>query len=220
MTGDWTAFWHRMANLRWSATDQHVLEVVGDLLGWGPGRTLLELGAGRGWHSRVLNMTGRCGDLTLCDTAPEAQTVGHRSVPNAYIQSHPTGQHDVVWSFGLVEHFDPADAKARQDIIDRHFAHSGDWVVIVVPAATWTRRMFRPRGEVPDQWGYTVEELQMRMLGGAYRHWGWPYSIEMATFAPLFGIRHIPDAFYWPLTRLFGWLLPKNLLVGVARRYA
>jgi hypothetical protein len=57
----WTPFWSRMANLRWTASDQHVLEVVGDALGWGPERSLLEIGAGRGQHSVRLQRAERIG---------------------------------------------------------------------------------------------------------------------------------------------------------------
>ena len=60
------------------------------------------------------------------------------------------------------------------------------------------------------------------MATAAAREWGsWtPSSLvhtDVHSFAPLFGLRHIPDAAYPTLDRLCGWL-PGNLILGVARK--
>ena len=47
MSTDWSSYWQDVVNLRWTDVDQVVLEKVANTLGWGPERTLLELGAGR-----------------------------------------------------------------------------------------------------------------------------------------------------------------------------
>ena len=195
-----------MANLRWGALDQHILEVVGDALGWGPDRTLCELGGGPGLHSLKLKATGRCGETTIVDPCPEARVLAGRFSHRTLVEQ-PDELFDVVWSSGLVEHF---FGPARQAIVDGHFRLASGTVVLVVPAATWTRELFPPRAEVPDSTLYTATELYKRMTRP-----GW--TVEVSGFAPLFGIRHIPDAFYPVVDRMVGWALPDNLLLGVAR---
>ena len=54
MSTEWSSYWHDVRNLRWTVIDQEVLERVANALGWGPERTLLEIGAGRGIHSKQL----------------------------------------------------------------------------------------------------------------------------------------------------------------------
>lgn len=75
--------------------------------------------------------------------------------------------------------------------------------------------------DVPAQVEFTPVELERRMVdavacvkGGAARGW----RVHVVAFAPLFGLRHIPDVVYDILTALTRRLLPGNLLMGVARR--
>ena len=75
--GNWDAYWQDARNLHWGELDKHVLRVVADAMGWGPDRSLIELGGGRGQHSRNLYLWGRCGYVTLLDpstTAGEARS--------------------------------------------------------------------------------------------------------------------------------------------------
>ena len=211
---DWSGFWQKMTNLRWSACDQHVLEVVGDTLGWGPERTLLEIGCGRGMHSHQLHQAGRCGRIDLVDEADEARRLACR-LPFARdyeggwaTDALPTHTYDIVWSSGVVEHY---FGDERQDIIEDHFRLADEWVVLVVPRQTWTRWLFPPRADVPLCRLYSKDELHKRMARP-----GW--DVTVTTFAPLFGLRHIPDAFYPVLTKLLGLFLPDNLLIGIARK--
>ena len=204
---EWSEYWRNMKNLRWSALDQHILEVVGNAMGWGPDRSLLELGGGRGLHSTKLDATCRCGDTTIMDPCIEARLLASR-LGHATWAFLPNRRFDIVWSYGLVEHFPDL---ARQDLVDHHFRLAREQVVIVVPAATWTRGLSPPRAGTPQQWNYSRRQLLREMA-----HPGWTVSIT--SFAPLFGIRHIPDAFYPVVDKLVGWALPGNLLLGVARK--
>ena len=212
---DWSEYWRSMKNLQWSALDQHVLEVVGNAMGWGPDRSLLEIGAGRAAHSTALWRAGRCGDFDVVEPSPAAQTLMARippfstCSPMCYNNADEIGvQYDIVWSYGLIEHFPDIEA---QDIVDHHFRLAREQVVIVVPAATWTRRLSPPRADVPWQRNYTKRALRRKMA-----HPGW--AITITSFAPLFGLRHIPDAFYPVVDSLTGWALPGNLLLGVAEK--
>jgi len=199
----WSGFYHEAKNHRWSAVDQHVLEVVAEAMGWGPERTLFEIGGGRGLHSRKLWQMGRCGKAMVYDTSAESRLIAERHGMPAKTKLAAA---DIIWSYGVCEHFDGLE---RQAIIDRHFEYARELVVIVVPAKTWT--MARPRLGVPWRREFTSRELGLRM---AYP--GWIVTVD--SFAPLFTVRHIPDTFYAPLTTLLRRIVPGNLLIGVARR--
>jgi hypothetical protein len=214
---EWSGYWQDVRNLRWSVVDQQVFERVADLLGWGPDRRLLEIGAGRGLHSKLLYETMRCGRPDLYEVCPEACRYMERAGLSPVCDEARLGRdYDVVWSYGLPEHFeDPA----RQDIIDRHFELSRDWVILVVPSAAWLRRLAGRRDRVAAR-DFTKKELERRLEQGARRHWGGAADSGVAACCPLFGIRHIPEAFYVFLERLIGWALPGGLLIGWARRDA
>lgn len=211
--GDWCDYWQDMRNLRWGALDRHLLEVVGDAMGWGPHRELLELGGGRGWHSRSLYLTGRCGSMCVADRSPEARMLARRA--GCETTGEPGQEADVVWSSGLIEHF---SGHARQGIVDDHFRLAREQVVIVVPAANLQRRLSPPRPETPWAKLYTEEELWDRMVEAALNVWGTEADLTLQSFAPLFGVRHIPDALYPTLSRLVRPFLNGGLIIGTARK--
>jgi hypothetical protein len=125
-------------------------------------------------------------------------------------------QYDIVWSNGLIEHF---EGEERQRIVDRHFRLSRDWVLFVVPRKNWQRRIFRPRKGVPHQREYTEAELEERMRIASREVWGRePSVLRIRSFCPLFAVRHIPDAWYPVMDKLVGWALPDGLLIGWARK--
>jgi hypothetical protein len=137
MSSVWSSYWRDIRNLRWTDVDQVVLEKVANTLGWGPERSLLELGAGRGLHSRLLYETMRCDRPDLYEVSPEMLSYMERQGLNAVGDDEKLRRsYDVVWSYGVPEHFeDPM----RQDIIDRHFELSNEWVLVVIPRSTWLR---------------------------------------------------------------------------------
>jgi len=216
MTDLWAGFWHKAENHRWSAVDEHVLHEVARAMGWGPERWLLELGGGRGEHSKRLAEMGRCvAPPIIYDTSKDANLLAERrgceAVPAMAIPGHCA----VVWSYGLVEHFDADD---RERMVRNHFVLATEMVVIVVPARTWTRKLSPPRPEVPWQRELTAGELLAEMTLAAVQD-GRSWRVEKPrAFAPLFGLRHIPDAVYEVLTPFAERVLPGNLLIGVARR--
>lgn len=218
MASVWSSYWRDVRNLRWTDVDQVVLEKVANTLGWGPERSLLELGAGRGTHSRFLYETMRCDRPDLYEVSPEMLLYMERQGLSAIgDESKLRERYDIVWSYGVPEHFeDPM----RQEIIDRHFELSGEWVLMVIPRSTWLRRMLGRRDRIPAR-DFTDTELAERMKRGAERHWpdaccGVEYQVE--SFCPLFGVRHIPAGWYNLVDRLLGWALPGGLLLGRARR--
>jgi hypothetical protein len=217
MSTEWSSFWLDVHNLRWAAVDQVILERVANVLGWGPDRTLLELGAGRGLHSKLLHETMRSGPPHTYDPCPEAfeymRRAGLHAIKDEAELAH---EYDIVWSNGLIEHF---EGEERQEVVDRHLRLSRDWVLFVVPRANWQRKIFRPREGVPHQTEYTEAELRERMLAAARSVWGCePPAVSVRSFCPLFGVRHIPDAWYPVIDRLLGWALPDGLLIGWMRK--
>jgi hypothetical protein len=217
MSTEWSSFWLDVHNLTWAAVDQVILEKVANTLGWGPHRSLLELGAGRGLHSRLLYETMRAAAPIVYDPCPEAYEYMRRAGLNAIRSDEELGgDYDIVWSNGLIEHF---EGDERQRIVDRHFGLSRDWVLFVVPRRNWQRKVFRPRKGVPHQIEYTEAELEERMRTAAREVWGRePSVISVRSFCPLFAVRHIPDAWYPVIDKLVGWALPGGLLIGWARK--
>lgn len=220
MSSGWSPYWRDVGNLRWTDVDQVVLERVANTLGWGPERSLLELGAGRGLHSRLLYEAMRCDRPDLYEVNAEMLLYMKRQGLNAIGDEENLRQrYDVVWSYGVPEHFeDPM----RQEIIDRHFELADAWVLLVIPRSTWLRRAMGRSDRVPAR-DFTGAELRKRLEDGAARHWSSdPRSVEyhVESFCPLFGVRHIPAGWYNLIDRLVGWALPGGLLLGYARRAA
>jgi hypothetical protein len=214
---EWSEYWQDIGNLRWTAVDQAVLEKVARVLGWGPDRSLLELGAGRGLHSKLLYEGLRCSRPDLYEVNPEMLLYMKRQGLNAIgddAQLRPP--YDIVWSYGVPEHYeDPV----RQEIVDRHFELSRDWVLLVIPRSTWARRAFARHDRVPAR-DFVDAEFRERLERGARRHWPNAAATEfnVESFCPLFGIPHIPEPFYPAVEKLLGWTLPGGLLLGWGRR--
>ncbi len=217
MSTEWSSFWLDVRNLHWGAVDEVILERIANALGWGPERSLLEFGAGRGLHSKRLYETMRCADPDVHDPCRESHEFMKRAGLNAIMEDAGLkAEYDIVWSNGLVEHF---EGDERQTIVAKHFRFSGDWVLLIIPRKNWQRRLFRPRKGVPHQTEYTNEELEERMRNAAVEAWGQPpATLVVDSFCPFFAVRHIPDAWYPVLDKLLGWALPDGLLIGWARK--
>lgn len=217
---EWSGFWRDIRHLHWGAVDEEILTAVADVLGWGPERSLLEIGGGRGLHSKRLWESGRAGSATVYELAAETRVLVERAgiAWTGELPPDPSASdlYDIVWSNGVVEHY---EGQARQEIVDDHFRRSRDWVVVVAPRANWQRRIFRPRHGVPDQWEYSVPEMRERLATAARNVWGeGPAAIGARSFCPLFAVRHIPDGVYPIVAKLAGWALPDGLVIGWARR--
>lgn len=217
MSTEWSSYWQDVRNLRWTDVDQVVLEKVANTLGWGPERTLLELGAGRGLHSKRLYELMRCDWPDLYEINPEMLLYMRRLGLNAIGPEDELKRgYDIVWSYGVPEHF---EGEERQAIIDRHFELAGEWVLLVIPRDTWLRRAVGRADRIPAR-DFTDTELRERLTSGAKKHWGGTSGVEIRVeaFCPLFGVRHIPAGLYNLTDRLVGWALPGGLLLGYARR--
>ncbi|MBD3348149.1 MAG: hypothetical protein GF400_03000 [Candidatus Eisenbacteria bacterium] len=217
MATEWSPYWQDVSNLRWTEVDEVVLEKVANRLGWGPGRTLLELGAGRGLHSRRLYEMMRCDRPDLYEVNPEMLAYMERQGLNAVGDDEELrNSYDIVWSYGVPEHFDDPQ---RQEIIDRHFELARHCVLLVIPRATWLRAAIGRHDRIPAK-DFSYMELRGRLEKGAGRHWNGLDGVEIGveTFCPLFGVRHIPRGLYNLTDRLVGWALPDGLLLGYAAR--
>lgn len=216
MSHEWSEYWQDARNLRWTVVDQVVLDRIANVLGWGPERTLLELGAGRGIHSQRLFELMRCGRPDLYEVNPEMLLFMERMGMNAIgDDADLKRRYDIVWSYGVPEHF---EEPMRQEIIDRHFELSGDWVLLVIPRATWLRRAVARTDRIPAR-DFTDDELRERLERGSKRHWkDGASTVRVEHFCPLFGVRHIDDTVYPTVDSLIGWALPDGLLIGWARR--
>jgi hypothetical protein len=217
MSTIWSSYWQDVRNLSWTDVDLVALEKVANALGYGPERSLLELGAGRGLHSKFLYEMLRCEDPDLYEISPEMLLYMERQGLNAIGDSEKLKQrYDIVWSYGVPEHFeDPM----RQEIIDRHFELAAEWVLLVIPRATWLRRAIGRHDRIPAE-DFTDSELRERLERGAEKEWGQTDGVDfhVESFCPLFGVRHIPAGWYNMIDRLIGWALPGGLLIGWARR--
>jgi hypothetical protein len=219
MSNEWSEYWRDVANLRWTDVDQVVLERVANLLGWGPERTLLELGAGRGLHSKYLFEMMRCDEPHLYEVSREMLMYMRRQGLHAVgDDSELNPKYDIVWSYGVPEHF---EEPMRQEVIDRHFALSDRWVLLVIPRTTWLRSLVGRQDRIPAR-DFTDEELARRLADGAAKHWkgASDVAIHVDDFCPLFGVRHIPAGWYNLVDKLIGWALPGGLLIGWAVRRA
>ena len=74
------------------------------------------------------------------------------------------------------------------------------------------------RDVVPDWWPYTESELLARMRTAGAVHGG-NWGGEVWSFAPAYGLWHIPDGLYPVVSRLLRWCRG-GLVIGVARREA
>jgi hypothetical protein len=217
MSTEWSEYWQDVVNLRWTDVDQVVLERVANTLGWGPERTLLELGAGRGLHSKLLFEMMRCERPDLFEVSQEMLMYMRRQGLHAIgDESQLQPPYDIVWSYGVPEHF---EEPMRQQIIDRHFELSRRWVLLVIPRATWLRSLVGREDRIPAR-DFTYAELARRLADGAARHWNGAEDVKIRVedFCPLFGVRHIPAGWYNLVDRLVGWSLPGGLLIGWAVR--
>ena len=218
MESEWSSYWREVGNLRWTDVDRVVFEKVGNTLGWGPERSMLELGAGRGLHSRLLYEAMRCDLPDLYEVNEEMLRYMERQGLNAIgDEGQLRTNYDIVWSYGVPEHF---EEPMRQTIIDRHFELTGEWVLMVIPRSTWFRKFLGRTDRVPAR-DFTDDELAARLKSGADKHWGEAgatVTFHVESFCPLFGVRHIPAGWYNLVDRLVGWALPGGLLLGYARR--
>lgn len=113
------------------------------------GKSVLELGAGTGRLSYLLLEAGAVS-VTMVDNARKAlelsRTLFQDVDPERYeivdsdvFEFKPEAPYDLVFSSGLIEHF---EGEARQRIVDIHLQHSRDRVRILHPSNRLYNRVF------------------------------------------------------------------------------
>lgn len=129
--------------------------------------TVLELGGGNSCFLEGLMQQFTMAPYVILDNSPEGMRLaGERFTPVygervAYIQddvfaADPGRQFDVVFSVGLIEHFDD---HAMQKLIGLHrrWAAPGGLVLIAVPTPTIFYRIFRTGAEILGLWKFPDE---------------------------------------------------------------
>ncbi|MFH1033693.1 MAG: class I SAM-dependent methyltransferase [Pseudomonadota bacterium] len=131
-----------------------------------PGRmVVLELGGGGScfyelilsrlrparYHLADCNLSG----LTMLGSGPQADPRVFCHVCDVR-RCHLPVKADVVFSVGLIEHFDAPDT---QRVIDTHFAHvaPGGVVIMTFPTPTWLYRLARGAAEALRLWSFPDE---------------------------------------------------------------
>jgi spermidine synthase len=86
--------------------------------------------------------------------APSVRTAAHRV--NLLAETPAPAPADVVFSVGLIEHFDP---EGTRQVARRHFAcvKEGGIVIITAPTPTWLYRMTRGAAERLGMWKFPDE---------------------------------------------------------------
>jgi SAM-dependent methyltransferase len=153
-----------------------------------PPASVLEVGCGGGAHLLPLALNGyrvvgidcsaavlaRCRALIRQVEAVIARPLPIELVEGDFLAYATSAQYDLVFNFGVVEHF--IDDAERRGAIDRMFAmcKPGGWVVSVVPSGAHPMRA-RVRAEglggyrVPEI-DYTAELLEEEMRGAGACH--------------------------------------------------
>ena len=85
---------------------------------------------------------------------PSVKTAAHRA--NLLTETPPLAPADVVFSVGLIEHFDP---EGTREVVRRHFScvKDGGIVIITAPTPTWLYRMTRGAAEQIGIWKFPDE---------------------------------------------------------------
>jgi trans-aconitate methyltransferase len=200
-TTDWGAYYRRPAIF--SRLTRRITRhaIVREAARAAPGKALasiVELGGGNSVFLRAFRKRFPDAVLTAIDTNAlglhllQAQLAGDSRllVINQDVLASlgdPLGA-DLVFSVGLVEHFDP-ERTARA--VERHFAHAcpGGLVVITFPTPTWLYRLVRHAAERAGVWTCPDERaLQVDEVAATVKRYGeilrvfvnWPIVLTQA----------------------------------------
>lgn len=134
------------------------------------GKRLLELGSGTGRLSYLLLRAG-AASTTLVDNSRKALELSRAlfrdEAPECYaiedadvFEFAPDGPYDLVFSSGLIEHF---DGEARQRIVDIHLQHAARDVLILHPSNRLYNRIFDRTPMAQRRYGFarTFSEAEL-----------------------------------------------------------
>jgi SAM-dependent methyltransferase len=164
------------------------------------GRSVLELGCGRGLLSRFAVAAG-ARSATLVDQAPEALRIARgllADVPGAeFVQGDVLGyeggrRFDIVLSSGLVEHF---EGERLASCLEVHGRHAGGVVAIVVPSTPHYNEVQCRTRRFVETFGYE-RPISARRMAGLMRA-ARLHPIVLRRFHPLYNLRA-----YWSIPRM------------------
>jgi trans-aconitate methyltransferase len=165
---DWDAYYRKPATfapLTRRITVREILADIDRLAGHPPPGHIVELGGGNSGFLRGLRERFPDARLTAVDRNAlglelvEREMAGDANVATIerdIFAPSDISDADVVFSVGLIEHFDP-DGTARAVAV--HFAHvkPGGLVIITFPTPTWLYRLVRGAAELAGVWAFPDE---------------------------------------------------------------
>ena len=215
----------RKWDLLWSPLEEVVLgdvdrEIWRNLAAHVPlrGRTLLELGCGRGIHSRLAMEAGAAA-ATLVDNSPEALRLarlvfqgipGVRFVEQDLLAFHSEARFDIVFSSGTVEDF---RGEELMRCLRAHRDHCRELVAIVVPCTPHYNEVHCRTRRFVRAFGYE-RPISVRRMGRLLRRAGLR-PVVLKRFYPQYGLGaywSVPrTGVRWMDSRLEFWLMQADV---------
>jgi hypothetical protein len=168
---DWDKYYDRpfaAAKLTRRYTSHWLKTAIGTQLAGRTGIEVIEFGGGNSCFFRglvdslpigryeVADLNAKSLDLFVQQAreVPSVGTSAHRV--NLLTESPQVPPADVVFSVGLIEHFDP---EGTREVVRRHFScvKDGGIVIITAPTPTWLYRITRAAAEQIGMWKFPDE---------------------------------------------------------------
>ena len=163
----WDGLWQNVQDVVVDDMDREIWRNLAQHLCF-QGRSVLELGCGRGVLSRFAAAAGARG-ITLVDNSAEALRVARglfegvssvRFVHRDLLEYREAARSDIVLSSGTVEHF---EGERLRQCLRVHRDHARERVVIVVPTAPHPNTLIAKTRRFRDTYGYEKPISRQRM---------------------------------------------------------
>lgn len=170
----WDQVWQRGALDEWDDLSEEIYQALVREIGDLKGKRILEAGSGSGRISRQLAQDG--ADVTLLDFSPIAlQQAEERFLACGLkaqflagkIESIPVadGFYDVIWSAGVLEHYDEAGQIRQLEELHRVLKPGGLLIQLVPAADCLPYRLYMWYAEMTGTWQFGQETPQTSLRG-------------------------------------------------------